>query len=81
MPGHNESYSSQKTSRSILVEGRVCTPAEGPETNEPGEGTKQDNWPERREKPGNCPYKEYKLPKGVVLSLSSPVGRSVCSFQ
>ena len=32
-------------------------------------GTKQDDWPERRQKPGKlCPYKEFKLPKDVTLS-------------
>ena len=32
-------------------------------------GMKQDDWPERRQKPGKlCLYKECKLPKGVTLS-------------
>ena len=51
MPGHNESCSSQKTSRPILAEGGVPTPGEGARV---GQVWKKnpDNWPEGRQQPG-----------------------------
>ena len=43
--------------------------------------SKQYNWPKRRQTPVRLfPYKGFKLPKDVILSLSLPVCLSTCSF-
>ena len=81
-PGHGDSCFSQMPSRRdpSWLRGAWAPKGRVPRQFSQG-GTKQDDRPEGRQRPRKLPlYKEFKLPKGVTLSLSSPVRLSACTL-
>ena len=75
MPGDNESCFSQTPSCQDPSRLRGVFAPKGKVLRQISQGgTKQDDWPEGRQRPGKLPpYKEFKLPKGATLSLSLPL--------